>query len=534
MSLHWSRGTGGDDLTVCGTVESHPGFNVDSCYPKPFYAASATPHTKWRVSTCVVCFTVVPRSQWRVAQRQHHRLYLPDNALALAALQRRLPTYSCDLSYMPTSLHIQCLNTLQQSRKAPKWFSLAVAAQHLAAAAQREAAGTPADAAIARSRPCTKECSTCASGGVHGTKWAAQMSSNAPLLHPGLPPPKRAKRTVVVITPPAARISSHDLLAWNGAEGGSIRATARGADSQRERHTDGDSKVDSASGAVLRRDSTFFHRVFSRMFRDVDTTFGSTGGAVICDSLLIFILTICFLTGNPLAMLLRVKLNVDGGRGSVKLMLQLLWSDDPIFGGGDARVRRRGALRDHAGMSDNGGRRTFIVGLIPGGHETFASVRFLLDRYDFLEIRRYLPAECQIICPVDMKMGALFAGVETSGSLHPQPCTLLSLYDGHSRPDSFRTSHTILVMLGERRKAEAVRGRPFKTGIAYESVGAEPIRLLQELFFDKPVADCLVPPTATHIHGRHYQPHQPSGGARLWTGRSFLAKDFGSEEPEAR
>lgn len=390
--------------------------------------------------------------------------------------------------YMPLSLHFPCLTAILRDRDPPQWLS-----DNIVTARGRMMSITTAQAVAART--CNDSCFLCQPTLDHDAKWQKQMTPTVTSgLHPGLPAPKRSKRGSIN-KPVDAVLTTSDLTAWTSSTGGSIRSTARGADTQRKRKREGDTSIGSVSGSVHRRDSTRLNKCFSRLFHDTDCQYGKTdGGAVVCVNLMVLICVICWLRGELVSQLYRVKLNMDGGRGSLKLMLQLLFKDNEIFQGGGARARRRGGLADNGGMLDNGAKRTFIIGLIHGASETFASVRFLFDRYSFRDLREMLPADCQIICPVDMKMGALFAGVESSGSRHPQPNTMFSMYQTHSQPHIFRTAESIMDMLTRRRQAEEKRGRPFATGIDYGSVGAPPIRLLQELFWQTPIADCLVPP----------------------------------------
>ncbi len=128
------------------------------------------------------------------------------------------------------------------------------------------------------------------------------------------------------------------------------------------------------------------------------------------------------------------------------------------------------------------------------GTENFELVRFLTDRDDYKHLRAILPESCEIIGPNDMKMSALMAGVGTSGSRQPQPCTLFSMYEGHSNPDSWRTTRSILDTLTERHAEEEKRGSPFRTALLWHGVETKPCRILTDLFMDEPVANFLVPP----------------------------------------
>ena len=434
-----------------------------------------------------MCRTPITRKDWRGAKEKFWQLSLLDNALALSTLQEKyLPDYDPSDIVLPHSVHLKCLMILYRPKVAPAWFLENAAATRAALLASRAAER-------AKTRTCSHSadecCALCGTGRNFVSDWQAQFKSvEPPALHPGLPPPAKRHRRA------SACLSKNDLAAWNSASGGSVRSTARGADSQRERHASGESPVDSTSGAVHRRQSTIANRLFRRLFRDVDCEFGDTdGGAVVCTSLYIFIALICFLRGKLVSALRRIKLNIDGGRGSVKLSMQIFWDDDPIWGGADQRSRRRTALHDNGGLLDNGAKRTWIVGLIAGAKETFESVRFLIDRYDFVAIRELLPDACDIVGPNDMKVAALCVGIGPSGSRYPQASTIFSPYRGMSLPDVWRTPKMVLDRLEERRKEEEKSGRPTDAK-NFESVEFAPIRLLQELFMERPIADFLVPP----------------------------------------
>ena len=263
----------------------------------------------------------------------------------------------------------------------------------------------------------------------------------------------------------------------------------------RSRFSKSETSVNSVSSAVIRRDITKHNKVFAHLFTHVDCEHSSVDGAAyVCLDLTLFIVLICYIRDQKMHDIKLIKFTVDAGQGSLKFVMQILWQNDTAFSGKTYHERRKDGLSDYGGLSDNGARHTFIIGKIMTSTETFASVRFLTDRYSYLNLRAHLAADCEIIGPNDLKMGALLAGIGPSGSRHPSPCTLFSMFEGHSHPDIWRTPQMIIDKLVERREAESKRGEPYATAKLWDGVDHEPCRILKELFLDKPVADFLVPP----------------------------------------
>ena len=480
VSLHVSRGLGGDDLTVCGTVESLPGPTQRKPYPDAFYATGASLHEKWRISSCAWCLEVISRAIWRKALNKRC-LYLPDNPSALEGLQHHLPGYSCDILWMPLSLHITCLRFVCHGRRC-----------HTSGEAALQRLNGSISAKVAARHCSGDRCDICISFNDIRSVIEERFEKPTPPQFVELAPPTRRKRTVVFVQGPSPKLSSNDLMAMNSGTTSSARATGLGADILRERKSVGDTAVDSVGGAVFRRDDSISNSVFGSFFSDVDCPFGSTdGGAVVCNDLLWFVSAICWLRGHQVYDIRLFKVNCDGGRGSLKLMMQLLYKDDPIFTGADAASRRRGALRNYGGLLDSGVRRTYILGLIEGAKEHFASVRFLLDRFDFVALRKAMSPASRIVAPNDAKMQAFWTGIMQAGCRYPMSTSHFSPFAGHSRPDEVRTAASVVASLERRRSAEEAKGSALDP-IDFDSVVCCPVKLLT-LRPAAPLAEILVP-----------------------------------------
>ncbi len=387
-----------------------------------------------------------------------------------------------DVPTIGTALCLKCYNTLRLRRQLPKRFSLKSVKDALADV-------TTADTVSARACKNNKGplCRLCRE------HIAAAVDPVVRPKSPGSELKPFTRRRLSVhhdsATPPP-ELSSADLME-SVAAGSSARATGRFADNLRS----SDTTARSVSGALFRRDLSRHNRVFSHLFSDVDCAFSNVDGAgYVCLDITLFVLLIAFLRGQSVRDLAIVKFIVDAGQGSLKFLMQLLWRHDPVFSGLSYDARRRDNLRGTDSSSDNGANRTFIVGKIMTSAETFTSVRFLTDRYNYKRFKSILSSSCEIIGPNDIKMSALLAGIGPSGSRNPQPCTLFSMYTGHSQPDVWRTTNDIIKTFKKRRAAEAEQKAPDKTAMLWHSVDAMPCRLLQELFLDKKVADFLIPP----------------------------------------
>lgn len=492
MSLHLSSGLGGDDLTVGGCVESKPG--PDNRYPARLYEEGCSDHEKWQIKYCAVCLTSIPRKDWSQAKAKRRVLYLRDSSTVLAILQRNdfLPGYGLHLHDMPQSLHYKCLLIVAGDNSITENFRASLAKSRLRLYADNVAGSHGV------SRHCSPggvQCDRCVTASLKQSEHEKHFAPKVAGLSEFTRSPNRFSRRVVTVVL-ESKMESSDLVALQSDMRASTRSMARGADGLRKRRASGSSEISSVSGSVHRRDTSALNKCFARLFASVPCTFSLDGAAVLCLDLIIFILLICWLRGKKIADILLLKIGADSGQGSLKLMLQMLFRDDLIFSGGTLRERRRGGLADNGGLQDSGVARTYIIALIFGASETFESVHYLFDRYDFGGLRFFLHADCEIIFPVDMKMGALMCGIGSSGSLYPMYTSLFSPFlSAESRPLEPRSAVSILRVWEERQAAEKLGATDPKE---FQSVCFAPIFALLVLAKDCPLW-CFLTPPQLHI-----------------------------------
>ena len=450
MSLHLSFGQGGDARTVLFCVESNPSMLTraaqssieekeakaapspiqlyDQRLPKEVQSgySDLSPHDQRRARSCAACLRPISRSSFAKANKNITVSLTTRDSSALKWLLYHLPAFDNTVSTIGTSLCYACANVLRRKRPLPKKFSLAATASLLANI-------TPTQRVEARS--CKNDgplCSFCSKFEATAQPGVLPRGKESP----SVPPFKRrhAKSPPPVTTRSPARLSSDDHMVMKATAALSGRQAGRIASSLKRRFAEGHTSVDSVGGSLVRRDSTKQNKVFEHLFTSVDCEYSTVDGAAyVCLDLTLLVVLIAYLRDQAVSDLRLIKFIVDAGQGSLKLLLQLLWYNDEVFSSNTYKQRRAGdALRDHGGLSDNGAQRTFIVGKIMTSSESFASVRFLVDRYNYVNLRHILHESCEIIGPNDLKMGAILAGIGSSGSRHPQPCTLFSMYKGHS------------------------------------------------------------------------------------------------------
>jgi hypothetical protein len=145
----FSKGRGGNDLTICGCVEVHPGpRNSSNPFPEEYYLPTTTQHFKNRIRRCVVCLTV-----WSQALKKREEIYLPNNRKLLVRVQELLPGFSCDIVSAPLSVCLKCLAQTRVKQLFPNFQ------QSLSAAHQRIFKHT-ADR-NPRTRDCNNNCPIC-------------------------------------------------------------------------------------------------------------------------------------------------------------------------------------------------------------------------------------------------------------------------------------------------------------------------------------------------------------------------------------
>ncbi len=346
--------TGADDAAKDSSM-SGVDF-IDNRLPliaQPTSLTEYSQHDRNRARSCACCLQPLRRADFVQAKkyRRNCDLTAADNPL-LAKVVHFLPGYHTGIPTLGTGICATCISaTTNVLRKLPTrvdGFSAAVAKIN---------AAHKVDVVAARS--CANDgptCAFCNEYEVTAANFRAKRIPPAP--RDALAPVTRRKRDCRVAPPPVEKkvpkLSSADVLAAKN-EGVSARLAARMATVARRRHDSGASDFTSVSGSVVRRDATLQNKCLAHLFEWVPCSLSQVDlSAYVCRSLSHLIVCIAHLRGDALSSLKTIKFTLDGGQGSLKYLMQLLWADDPVLSSASFTERRH-ALASHRGLSDNGG-----------------------------------------------------------------------------------------------------------------------------------------------------------------------------------
>ena len=524
VAHHFSSGRSGDDLTCCGCVESLPGPG----YP-PWPAASAA-HARNRFLLCALCNCLITAAEWR-SMRKLLVAELP--AAAAAWFAQQVPSYS---ALAPVALCSRCRIYIGRSERPDALTAMAAsAAARFAAADDRPARrcdGTACwlcrrvaslldgtAAATAAASPTVAAPDAAASAGravpLRAVTRSVALASEVPLSGE-IPPMLRSPwgrlhgRDVASITAvaqaavevtPAQFVTADDYVAvymdttLTGRQTGTIAAKLQ------RRFQARDQSAISAGMAVVRRDISVLHTIFAAHFRAVPVpreshVHTSDGMVHCCVELGRFVEHLVWILGQHLADIRIVKISADDGGGSLKVSLQLVFADDPLFSDSETSTTRAQRQRRSDERLATGVQRTYVLALAHGCKESFESVRLVFDLLPWSQLLDLLPVEAQVVLPVDMKMAATVLGIGSVGSANPVVWSMWSPFTAHSQPSVRRTVAGVLQQNSKRDAApprsNAERNTLFRR---HESVHCAPIELLQHpRLCELPLLDVLVPP----------------------------------------
>ena len=398
-------------------------------------------HQQNRECRCLFCQCLIPRSK----QTSNLLVTKPSNTKLLVEL---FPLYRTDMAWLPAALCPSHYILLQsKTRSIPSGL--------IADTRSRIANSPIAIRTTAENCSSHRMCHFCKStSDLRQPNTQLQLRHATPTPHPKRQPafhvleplPKRVRsnKQTPSSTPPAqSRLDALSVVAMGSAARLSGRQKGRQADELRRRFASGDSLVTTPSGATIRKLQTKLNTTFSHDFTSKPCSYSQTDqGIVYCSDLEDFTFLYCWLRGKTVSAIKLIKLNGDDGQGSLKLMIQFLFDDDPIFS--DDPLSERSDLKAAGSYTllDTGPHRTYILALIHGCSESHASCAFLFQSVNLAVLNKICPS-ADIILPVDMKFANLLIGLQPHGAIHSYLWTMWSSSSKCSSPDTVRTMDSI-------------------------------------------------------------------------------------------
>ena len=282
------------------------------------------------------------------------------------------------------------------------------------------------------------------------------------------------------------------------------RKLSKFTESLRTQRDEGGHSVPVTAGESARKDRSNLNKVFQDDFINIPTHLcPDNGAAQVCKDTVEFIRKVVFIRGKNPDDIVLAKINLDGGGGSQKLMMQLMFSEDPIFDPNSTEKDRDVYAKTNGGFKDNGVRHTLILGLIKGGKESHEVTKFLYNRLvDDNLLKKAFP-NAKIFLPNDLKQQNLACGIGTHSSRNPLHSNVWSKWPEHSNPQTLRTGKSILADFKKREKARMQNQD--SSAKRFNSVEARPIDILVNRG-NTPVGDTCCPcplhlnlGTATHM-----------------------------------
>lgn len=195
------------------------------------------------------------------------------------------------------------------------------------------------------------------------------------------------------------------------------------------------------------------NHVFADDFESIDCTFSEADeGAVVVKDIERFAKKMVWLRKRPCRHVAMVRLGADSGGDSLKLMMNILFNDDPVLRARASTEDRTAYAEHNEGLHDIGVKRTYILVLVPRAKETFARVRWLWDIRRLSRARVDYP-NATIGAPLDVKHQCFHVGISSGrfDSIYHHH----SQYPQHSRPDEARTIDGIVAEYKARQAAIA-------------------------------------------------------------------------------
>ena len=254
-----------------------------------------------------------------------------------------------------------------------------------------------------------------------------------------------------------------------------------------EKHTEalraqnkrGEHRVKVPSGSKVRKTHSEINKTFWPDFETKTTKLCPDNGAsVMCTDVTDFLLKVVHIRGKRPVDVAVVKFNLDGGRGSQKLMSHIIFFGDPILRNDATEEERTEYAQKHGRYKDTSVKRTLILGCMNGGGESHECTKFFYDKLvDKVALQKTFP-KAEVFCPNDLKQSNKACGLGEHGSRHPLHTSLWSPWPVHSNPQQLRTGQSIIDDLRNKdnAKSEGKNSEP----INFHSVKCEPVKVLKD------------------------------------------------------
>ncbi len=166
----------------------------------------------------------------------------------------------------------------------------------------------------------------------------------------------------------------------------------------------------------MHRGNTLFGMFFETV--DADGALSPVDGALYtCSDLVAFIQCVIYLRGKAISDVALFRLSADSGQGDLKISCQLIFSDDSVF---TATSR---AQRGSGDILDASVKRTFVLSLMSGASETYASLSLMFGSLNLRGVKQVLP-HATFVFPVDMKLVNIVVRPGPVGCSNPYLYTL--------------------------------------------------------------------------------------------------------------
>jgi hypothetical protein len=280
----------------------------EDCYPKAYFSADST-HDKNRILICFLCLNIITRKQWRDAKAKSKTLFIDENLNLKGKLREILPMLDPNARHSPASVCQNCFHYCNNQVHLQRYPKKILKAKEMYTARQQRS-----------TQLCDSSCTICKKVLAHlekSNRFKRKVKDH-------LSPPKRKKRKLKEIVK-EGKLEIEDHLAMGAATGASGRAMGRGAAELRNRSAEGLTSVKSASSSAIRTTHSILNETFQRDFKTVECEHSTTdNAAILCENVCEFIEKLVWLMNKKPKDVALIKLNSDGGQGSVKLLLQVL------------------------------------------------------------------------------------------------------------------------------------------------------------------------------------------------------------------
>jgi len=440
-----SSGRGGDDLSIDGTVERHPG---EMTHSEAAALEGLEGHALNVTRVCIGCNVHLTPQVWSGGRIRGKRVWRaaymldPNVAKLRAVVESLVPTWSAVSVQLPMSLCGVCCSKATGGNSA-KFAKAAtkVLTPFLEQRVQRACDGMMCilcRTVLQRSRGSQHQRSPLAA--VQGTGEAITAIDRGlvrvpRIMRPPTPTATAARRTS---TQPTVDIGGlmHILRATN-ASGAQIRVAARVA---KKRYP-----------GVFEGGSQNFERcrkeLFTDLFSSMECKYSRDGGMVSCLDLVAYVRRCITLSGYQEHQLRMAIFNADGGQASLKLLMLLRYADDPLLTVDDPEEKDSGPAEQYLGGFDaeksGSVNRYHQLRNIPGGHEDIEVFRVLLGDTGIPQLKAAMPW-LHSTWNSDMKATNIYLGIGQHSSRRPSAKTLFSQYEQHSDPTTLRTMRGII------------------------------------------------------------------------------------------